>query len=56
MDEENQPNQLNNKPTPPVLLKCPRCGYMWYSKSKGRYVVCPHCHTTFKKEGAILER
>lgn len=31
-------------------MRCPRCGYIWYTKSKRLYVICPNCYYTFKRE------
>lgn len=32
-----------------ILLKCPKCGYAWYSRTKNKnYVTCPGCMRKIK--------
>jgi len=37
-------------------VKCPKCSYVWYTRSKRLYIVCPNCHYTFKKRAGIGEK
>jgi len=30
-----------------VVVKCPRCGYSWVTRSTRRYVTCPNCYRKF---------
>jgi len=32
-----------------VKVKCPECGYVWITKSKLNYVICPNCRKLFNK-------
>ena len=32
-------------------IKCDKCGYKWYTKSKHMYVSCPSCLAKVKNKG-----
>ena len=34
-----------------MLLKCPRCGYIWNYKGKLQHATCPNCKKFFKIRG-----
>jgi len=39
-----------------LILKCPRCGYMWIYKGKRIYAQCTKCFTTFSvKKHRLME-
>lgn len=38
-----------------MKVKCPRCGYIWDTKSKLMYVICPNCRKIFKKNDNIVK-
>ncbi|MEM3982487.1 MAG: hypothetical protein QXM71_07210 [Thermofilum sp.] len=40
------------RPTPPKqrLVRCPRCGYEWWTRSKLKYIVCPNCRRAVQPE------
>jgi len=38
-----------------LKVRCPRCGYVWNTRSRLIYVVCPSCRKMFKKEEHIVE-
>jgi hypothetical protein len=44
---------MDNKPTPPILLKCTKCGYEWYSSSKRKMITCSGCQLKFNREKGI---
>ena len=46
-----QTKQIEEK----VKVKCPKCGYEWFTKSKRIYIQCPSCRKVFKKEEAIVK-
>jgi len=37
-----------------MMVKCPRCGYIWDTKAKLEYVTCPNCRKVFKKSEKVL--
>ncbi|MEM1694246.1 MAG: hypothetical protein QXY26_10595 [Ignisphaera sp.] len=45
---------LEINPKPIEEVRCPKCGYTWYTKSRRLYIVCPNCHYTFRKERGLL--
>jgi hypothetical protein len=38
------------------LLRCPKCGYEWISKSKRIYVKCPSCRSFFKDMNNVTKK
>lgn len=38
-----------------LLVKCPRCGHIWYTRAMLGYVTCPNCHTRFNKYKNTIE-
>jgi lipopolysaccharide biosynthesis regulator YciM len=38
-----------------VKVKCPKCGYEWFTRSKRIYIQCPSCRKVFQKEKAIVK-
>jgi len=36
-------------------VKCPKCGYVWLTKSKRIYVTCPSCKTSVKVDQNAVE-
>jgi len=44
---------MEELPKPPILFKCPKCAYSWYSNSEKLYINCPSCKRYFKREDGL---
>ncbi|MFH8086993.1 MAG: hypothetical protein QW609_04205 [Candidatus Aenigmatarchaeota archaeon] len=48
-------NEESNIPPTPLLVKCPFCGYKWWSKAKLDWVTCSNCNHRFDKRKNKVE-
>jgi len=37
------------------LVKCPKCGYSWQTKSKMLYITCVNCQRKFERKKRKIE-
>jgi len=39
--------------TEPKRAKCYKCGHEWWTQSTQKWITCPHCYKSLKREKAL---